>query len=194
MCSSDLIRVFLTDVDQLFQSATLPTSVVACSNCTELKFVITIARSKGDMLARELPTSSEDDILLESGGMVQLQVYCGTTELQLLPGRTIKIQLPSNETKDDMFVYGITNDIHGFKGWKNTGQEVFKAEWPAPGGPGTQHGYEMIVSKLGWSNCARVLSFADVTPFCVNLKPNYTGQNTQVYLVFDNVQDRKSVV
>ena len=180
-------RIFLTDVDHLFSSAASPAVAVAASTCTELKIVVTIVKSKGDILSRELPTTTPDDILLESGGMVRVQAFCGTTELQLLTGSTIKIQLPANDAEEDMFVHILGTSNQGFSGWKPTSQQVFKADWPSSNGPGVVKGYELIISQLGWSNCAKPLSQSDVTPFCVSLQPSYTGLNTQAYLVFDNV-------
>ena len=180
------VRVFLTDVDNLFYNVTSPASIVACSSCSELKFVVTTAMTKGDILARELPTSTTDDMLLESGGMVQLKVYCGTTELQILPGRHIKIQLPAINAQENMFIHSVITDDHGFRGWKNTGQEVFKADWNAQGSGTQVFGYELIISQLGWSNCAKPLTQTNVTPFCINLESTYTGLNTLAYLVFDN--------
>jgi hypothetical protein len=180
------VRVFLTDVNQLFADKASH-APVAASACSDLKIVVTIAATKGDMLSRELPTTSTEDMLLESGGMVQVQAFCGTTELELLPGRTIKVQLPAADVKDNMFVYNAVYKDDFFAGWGDTGQEVFNADWPAVGG-GTVEGYELIVSNLGWSNCARLLTTAAVTPFCISLKPSYTGLNTQAYLVFENTQ------
>ncbi len=181
------VRVFLTDVDQLFSSKDSPSTAVACSTCPELKIVVTVANTKGDILARELSTYSNDDMLLESGGMVHLQAFCGTTALQLLQGRTVKVQLPANDAKDGMFVYTSAYDNSGFDGWEASTQAVFKADWLAAGGTGVNKGYELILPKLGWSNCARPLSLTSVTPFCVKLEPGYTGLNTQAYLVFDNI-------
>lgn len=179
------VRVFLSDVDQLFANQNSPTPVTT-STCSDLRIELSIAASKGDILARNMPTITTNGQLLESGGMVGLRVFCGTTELQLLPGRTIKIQLPANETKDNMKVYVAKNNSDGFLGWENSGQEVFKADWPN-GNNGTQKGYEVIISHLGWSNCARQLPQADVSPFCINLEPGYTGLNTKAFLVFEHL-------
>ncbi len=181
------MRIALTDVDQLFCTLTNPTPI-ACSTCPDLKVEITVASSKGDMLARGLPTTSTDNQLLESGGMVLVKVYCGNTELKLLQGRSIKVQFPEPNTKDNMFVFAAINGADGFLGWENTGQEVFKADWPVTGIAGTVKGYELVVPALGWINCARILTNADVSPFCGNLQPGFTGLNTQSYLVFENAQ------
>jgi len=180
------MRLFFTDVDQLFSTTNTPTPF-ACSTCADLKIEITTATSRGDILARELPPTTTDKQLLESGGMVSLKVFCGNTELKLLPGRIIKIQFPAPDAKENMFVFAAKSDPNGFLGWENTGQEVFKADWPTISTPGAVKGYELIVSQLGWSNCARILTHADVSSFCTNLPPGYTGLNTQAYLVFENV-------
>jgi hypothetical protein len=180
------MRISLTDVDQLFSTLNNPTPF-ACSTCPDLKVEITIATSRGDMLARALPTTTIDNQLLESGGMVSVKVFCGNTELKLLQGRTLKIQFPAPNAKDNMFVFAAESNADGFLGWVNTGQEVFKADWLATGISGSVKGYELVVSKLGWIHCARTLTHADVSPFCCNLQPGFTGLNTQAYLVFENV-------
>ncbi len=180
------MRLFFTDVDQLFSTANA-TSPFACSTCADLKIEISYASSRGDILARELPTTSIDKQLLESGGMVSLKAFCGSTELKLLPGRTIKIQLPAAEAKNNMFVYTAPSTPNDFLGWENTGQEVYKADWLVAGIPGTVRGYELVVPHLGWVNCARVLNQANVSSFCTTLQPGFTALNTQAYLVFENV-------
>ena len=181
------LRLFLTDVDHLFSTLSPNPTSVASSNCTDLRIEITEVKTRGDVLARGLPTYTREDEILESVGMVEIRVFCDNAELQLDTGRTLKVQFPSTEIKDDLFVHAVTSNDKGFAGWKNTGQEVFYADWPPPGGTGAAIlGYELIISRLGWSNCARKLDATDFTPFCADLEAGYTGQNTQAYLVFDN--------
>lgn len=181
------IRLFLTDVDHLFSTLSPNPSPVACSTCSDLKIEITEINKRGDALGRGLPTTTKNDEILESVGMVEIRVFCDNAELQLDTGRTLKVQMPSAVIKDDLFVFAATSNDKGFAGWENTGQEVFYADWPPPGGTGAVVlGYELVISKLGWSNCAQALDATDFTPFCAVLEAGYTGQNTQAYLVFNN--------
>jgi hypothetical protein len=187
LTTPDGARILLVDVDQLFATTAAPTVPFACSTCPDLSISLTIATSKGDILARALPTVTTDNQLLESGGMVELKAFCGNTALQLLPGRTIKVQLPAADPKEGFELYTGQYQTTEFLGWSGTGQEVFKADWPAPGG-GLQSGYELVLATLGWSNCAKALPATPTTSFCINLQPSYTGLNTQAYLVFENLQ------
>jgi hypothetical protein len=177
------VRVFLTDVDNLFtvQNSQIP---VALSGCADLKIEVTTVDSKGDMMGRGLGTFSKDMKLLESAAMVRVRAYCGTTELVLMEGRNLKIQLPASNPADDMFVFTETNNADGFAGWEDSGVVVYKADWPGAGG--AVEGYELLISTLGWNSCSRFLSTGIVTPFCTSFQPSFTGLNTQVYLVFSN--------
>ncbi len=179
------IRVYLTDVDQLF-IATGASTPTAASTCDELNIEITAAFSRGDIMARGIPTIDNDGKLLETRGMVSIRAFCGATELNLLPGRTIKIQFPSANPQEDMFTHEAVFANNEFQAWRNTGQQVFKADW-SDGNGNTVLGYEMLISSLGWSNCARQV-IGSGTPFCTSLMPGFTGLNTQSYLVFDGIQ------
>lgn len=179
------VRVFLSDVDHLFSMADSPTAVAA-SSCSDLKIEISVAFTKGDILARDLGTFSFDDgRLLETSALIGVRAWCGGSALQLLPGRTLKIQVPeSTSPLDDMFVYDAVYDADEFRGWKNTGQEVFKADWPGSQS-NTVIGYEILADKLGWTAAGRPLPNTGTT-FCADLQPGFTGQNTQSFLVFSN--------
>lgn len=179
------VRVFLTDVDQLFVAAGASTPLSA-SACDDLKIEVTVAFSRGDIMARGLPTIDENGKLLETRGMVRIRAFCNGTALALLPGRTIKIQFPSANPQDDMFTYAAVMSSNEFQGWSNTDQPVFKADWP-DGNGNTVSGYEMFVSSLDWSSCARQI-IGSGTPFCTSLSPGFTGLNTQSYLIFDGIQ------
>lgn len=180
-------RIFLTDVDQLFASEGSNTPFL-CSACTDLKIQVTLVRTNGDILSHGLAAADGDGQLLESDLMLNITAFCGITPLHLLPGRTLKIQAPDASPEDNMFVYTEFLNINGQKAWRNTGQTVYQAEWPAANGAGIEIGYELIVDKLGWVNCGRRFATTSVSSFCLNFQPNYTGLNTKAFLVFENLR------
>lgn len=176
-------RVFLIDTDNLFANAATSQPVL-CSTCSDLKFEVTEVLDKRDIVARGLHTVGDSGILFESGGMVRVTAICNGQELTLLPNRTLKIQLPKNGTENGFWVFAQGANIQ--KPWSNSNQEVFEAEWPVANG-NTQTGYELLVSKLGWSASGRIIS--DPTSiFCVELPVGFADQNTLAYIVFKNLQ------
>ena len=184
------LRVFFSDINQLFRDTTVSNNAaVSLADCNDLKVNITYVLKKGDMLARGLPTTSIEDQLLACDAMIYIQVLCGNKELQLMPGRSLKIYFPFQTTANDRFVYAASFKDGQFKGWKNTAQPVFEAEWPDQNSGSQIHGYELVASQTGWISCARQLiqTGVAVTPFCIDLEPGYTALNTQSYLLFDNI-------
>jgi len=179
------VRVFLADTENLFaDDAGTP---VPCSTCPDLKITVTTALSKGDLMARRLPTiSTPGGQMLESVGVAHVQATCNGKNLTLLPNRYIKIQLPAPEVKSGMEVYtGALDGQNKLTGWNSTTTTAFWAEWPIGGGV-QQTGYELI-AHLGWSNCARPVNEQTAT-FCVTLPAQFSALNTRAFLVFDNIR------
>jgi hypothetical protein len=178
------IRIKLTDVDQLFarRNGLVP---VPCSTCDDLSILTTAVASKGDMLSRGLPTYAGDGSLLETVGMVQIRFFCGNEELQLLPGRSIVIQLPAHNVQSDVLVYTFEGGGNRFEGWEASAQVADTTQWPVQGGLMVQRGYSFAMAELGWINCAKPFPSSATTPFSVILQSGYTGLNTHVYLVFE---------
>ncbi len=177
-------RIFLVDTDNLFAGAGsgLP---VLCSTCGDLKIEVTEVFDKKDIVARGLNTVSVGGSLFESDGMIRIVVTCNGQPLALLPNRSLKIQLPSNEPVTGFFIFnqaasGGTDQTE----WENSGQEVFEAEWPVAGGA-TQRGYELLVRDLGWAACGKLISDTS-SSFCIELPAGFADQNTLAYIVFKN--------
>jgi len=178
-------RVFLIDTDHLFANSSTGVTV-PCSTCPDLKIEVTEVFDKSDIVARGLNTVTEDGTLFESGGMVLVTATCNGQALSLLPDRTLKIQLPNNNTQSGFFVFDRPESANTVPAWTVSSQEVFEAEWPKSNGE-TQKGYELLVKKLGWVVCGRPLS-DPLTSFCIELPSGFGGQNTLAYLVFKNQQ------
>ncbi len=177
------VQVFLVDTDQLFAKAGsgIP---VPCSTCPDLKIEVTEVFKKGEILARGLHTISDSGWAFESAGMVQIKAQCNGQALELLPGRTLKVHLPSVNTSDDFWVFGQGSDTN--KAWKTGFQPVYEAEWPAANGA-TQRGYELLLSELGWSAAGRFLE-GPASSFCIQMPIGFGEQNTLSCVVFEDRQ------
>jgi hypothetical protein len=179
------VRVFLTDTENLFADAN--GNPTPCSTCQTLKVEVTEALDKSDILAYGVPTTTIDDKVLESGGMVRIVVTCDGKTLQLLAGRKLKIQIPAENPVDNMLVFRGIMQNGILEGWDIVGQQVFQAEWLAANGNDVVQGYEILSAHLDWINADRFVS--DTTSsFCVDLPPIFNPENTQAYIVFKNIR------
>jgi len=177
------VRIFLIDTDNLFSSKSSG-AVVHCSTCPDLKVEVTEVQDKSDIIARGLNTIGDTGVLFESGGMVLVTATCNGQQLDLLSDRTLKIQVPNNNTQSGYFVFAPDRNNPGQ--WTSSNQEVFEAEWPGLNGT-TQKGYELLVKNTGWSAAGR--SLADPgSSFCIELPSGFADQNTLSYLVFKDQQ------
>ncbi len=178
------VRVFLTDPDNLFSDDN--GNPVPCSTCQTLIVEVTEALDKSDIIAYNVPTTTTDGELLESGGMARIVVSCDGKALQLLPNRQLKVQIPAENPADNMLVFNglISNDT--FLGWENLILPVFQAEWQNTN-MDVVHGYELLTSFLGWINADRFVN-EPTTSFCVDLPANFNPENTTAYLVIKNIR------
>lgn len=184
LTTPDGIQVFLTDTEHLFADA--DGTLVPSSSCQKLTLEVVEVLKKGDMVARGIPGVSTDDQLIESGGMVRINVFCDGTALQLFPGRNLKIHLPNADQFSDLSIFNgiVQNDT--LRSWENTAQAVYLADWISPSTGETILGYEIIASRIGWVNCGRFLNEPTST-LCVQLPDGFSELNTQAFIVFKNI-------
>lgn len=180
------VQVFLVDTDQLFgeQGSGIP---VPCSTCPDLKIEVTEVFNKGEILARGLHTVADSGKVFESAGMVQIKAHCGGKTLELLPGRNLKVHIPSVPTAADFWVFGQGSVVNN--PWNSSTQPVYEAEWPAANGS-IQVGHELLLGRLGWSAAGRFLD-DPVSSFCIQMPTGFGEQNTLSYVVF---KDRQVVI
>lgn len=180
------VQVFLVDTDQLFvkQGSGIP---VPCSTCPDLKIEVTEVFKKGEILARGLHTVSDSGRAFESAGMVQITARCNGQLLELLPGRQVKVHLPSASTTDDFWVFEQGAEASGR--WTFVSQPVYEAEWLSASGS-TQRGYELLLDQLGWSAAGRFLE-SPASSFCIQMPTGFGEQNTLSCVVF---KDRQVVI
>ena len=177
------VRLFLTDTEHLFVDT--DDNPVPCSTCQTFVVKVTEAIDKSDIIAYGIPTVTIDGELLESGGMVRVDITCDGKELELRSDRKLKIQIPAQNPESDMLVFSGVMQNDTFLGWQNTEQEVFQAIWQVAGND--QSGYELLSPHLGWINSDRFVN-EPTTSFCVDLPPNFNSENTVAYVVFKNIR------
>jgi hypothetical protein len=178
------LRVFLTDTEFLFKDAQsgLP---APCSSCSSLQAEVIEVIEKGDILARELPSSTFQEEPLECAFMVFIRIYCNGKELTPQQDRYVKIQVPAA---------GLIAGLSLWQGLEHNGKlanwaaaanaaDVYWAEWPLGGMQVT--GYELIAKELGWLSAAKVLS-GQSTGFCVEMPPGFDAENSQAFLLLKN--------
>lgn len=182
------VRIFLTDVDQLLADEQGQT--VAMSTCPNLLFELTEVSKKGEFIARNLPSVSEDGKLLEVSSAFELRFLCGNAVLQLKNNRSIRIQAPASNRKDDLFVFHAPVQQAQIGAWTNSGEPVYLADWLSPDGQETIYGYEIVSKQLGWVSNSKPVA-GPYYSFCITIPDGFTTQNTRTYMVYKNI---KSVV
>ena len=95
LSASSGVRVFLSDTEKLFADSNGNT--VPFSSCPNLVIEIRYITDRSDLISLGLHTMTTEGKLLESLGMVDVVATCDGTPLKLSPGRSIKVQIPSNE-------------------------------------------------------------------------------------------------
>jgi len=181
--TTDGLRIFLTDTEQLLVDAN--DNPVSFSTCQNLLLEVTEVLRKGDMIARNVPSTVANGATLESDAMLRIRFTCDGTPLKLKSGRNIKIQIPQTNQQDNLFVYNGIMQNDSLSGWMATMEPVYLADWISSITNETVLGYEIIATQLDWIACSRPLS-GSVSSFCVNLPDGFSDVNTVVYMVFKN--------
>jgi hypothetical protein len=181
--TSSGVQVFLVDTDQLFgkQGSGIP---VPCSTCPDLKIEVTEVIDKGDIVARGLHTIGDSNKVFETAGVIRIKANCSGQALELLPNRTLKVNLPKPNTTDDFWVFD--RDTEDNKPWSITPRPVYEAEWPSANGS-TQYGYELVLSQLGWAAAGKFIP-DQTSSFCLQMPTGFGDQNTLTYVVFKDQQ------
>lgn len=138
------------------------------------------------MIARDIPGISTDNQVIASGGMVLITVLCDGQPLQLLPGRSLKIQIPNTLQQNDLLVFRGLTQNGVLSAWENTGEPVFLADWISTSSGLPVSGYEIIATQVSWVNCGHFLE-EPTSSFCVQLPLGFSDLNTEAYIVFENM-------
>lgn len=184
LSTSSGVRVFLSDTEKLFADSN--GNIVPFSSCPNLLIEIRYITDRSDLISLGRHTMTTDGKLLESLGMVDIVATCDGTPLKLLPGRSIKVQIPSNQPlKNGLNTYTGKLEKNTLEGWVPGNGDVFWADWQV-GNSSLQLGYEFLANQLGLQMIA--LPFVEpLTSFCVTLPANFNRENSVVYVLTQNV-------
>ncbi len=175
------VRIGLTDLEELFADAN--NQPMAASNCQNLQIEVTVVLDKGELLGRGIHTVTyPDGQLLESGGIIHVRASCDGTPLRLLPNRSLKVQVPADVLKNDLFTFnGALQNSTDFLGWQATSDPAYLAEWVSGGD--TLHGYELYPAEMGWVAAGRVLP-EPTSDFCIKLPTVMTDETAKAFVIF----------
>lgn len=163
-------------------------------SCTNVRIVLEQYLTMSDMIAADLVTHSKGK-LLESGGMIYIEAWCGEDKLKLAPGKSFRVLFPSNERKKGMKAWSghktenADDWVQQFNGKVQRIPEEVKQENPVESesevnyeseGEGNYQmdvmsreiynmsdGYLLTSFNLGWINCDRFVEIEEKTDLVV---------------------------
>lgn len=179
------LRLILSDTESLFQDAASGL-VVPCSACANLTLEIIEVLDKGDMLARELPAATQQGEPLECAFMFFLKFYCDGKEIKPRPGRSVKIQVPTEQAVSGLSLWqgGANNSTEpAYWALAPDSSDIYTAEWSASGN--LVSGYALIAKNTGWLCTGKILA-GQRTNYCAEMPPGFDADNSQVFLLLKN--------
>ena len=157
----------------------------------QLEFLM--IKKKGYMIRSDKPTVTSNGSLLESGGEIFMRLTQGGQELELAPGKTIRLRTKDATADTRMrFFYGNQANINQFNwlgGGDNNSSQVVKIWVDSSRNSTVPAGYDVVTSKLHWINCDKLnADTAHLTKVCVQISADsFTNANTMVFLAFRDV-------
>jgi hypothetical protein len=180
-------------------------------SCCDINFIVEEYLTTKDMLLADLVTHSSGQ-MIETGGMVYLEAYCGTEKLKLKPGTSLYIHFPAMEKKEGMLTFNgrrtdnmsdwtIQNNGKVYMAPEETeklfprvvaiemeGERMFDSASATERyyeGSEMADGYLLKTANLGWINCDRFYNIEEKTELSV--KPD-TEKEFCFRLVFKNIR------
>lgn len=145
---------------------------------------LNLLKRKGDLIRFRRPTTS-NGYLLQSGGVLNINVKKNGQPLQLLPNKTIQISFEDNSPTPLMRgFYGVPAGANSFDNFnwlpiQDSSLEVLS----------TLTGYRIITSRLQWINCD---FFTDTVALksrtVLSMPRDFTNANTSAFIVFKNIR------
>ncbi len=155
----------------------------------QLRVFILVLKTRGELITYNLPTVSEG-ALLQSGGVVFLQVTQNGKPVFLQTGSYVKVRYKMPVVYTDMKYFEGDNDINtrlNFD-WKliddnrGGGSNMDSVRLKAV----DYTTYQLLITRFTWVNCDRF--YADNTPLskklAVALPDSFSNQNTSVFIAF----------
>ncbi len=162
----------------------------AGGKCTgTLKVELLVLRTKGELLAYNLPTVT-DDGLLQSGGVVRVRITQNGFPVFVQQGQYIKVTYKMPSTVPDMKYWNGDIDMNNSRlnfDWnlvedQSRDNPRLKAIDSAT--------YQLLIDRFSWVNCDRLYG-DDKTQLtksqAVALPDSFSNQNTSVFVVFKDI-------
>ncbi len=140
-----------------------------------------LAIKKGDYIANDMPTTSNDKLLV-SGGAVYLNLKNNGENLSIAQGNKITIKFNASNPFQYNRIFNASSDSsNGFNWIINTDTAFNKSGITATG-------YEIQTNKTQHVQTAHFMEVASIaqTILMVKLPPNYTNTNTTCYVSFND--------
>ena len=150
---------------------------------------------RGDIFLYRVPTVS-DGRLIESDAVLHISAFQNGEELELIPGKQIKINVTNDNPRERMELFYGEGDNSEFDwleadGDENTWDNINIAEWATQDSLEQVFGfgYECFSDRLEWIN---VDIFVDTpedqkTSVCIELPEIYTNTNTYAAMIFKDI-------
>lgn len=140
--------------------------------------------TKGDLVRFRRPTTS-NGYLLQSGGVLYINVSKNGQALQLKLGRTLHVSFQeSNPTNLMQGFYGVPANTTSFDNFnwipiQDTGFRIVT----------TANSYQVITNRLQWINCDYFSdTAAQKSRTVLSMPPDFTNANTSAFIVFKNIR------
>ena len=152
-----------------------------------LKVEILVLRTKGELVAYNLPTVSEGD-LLQSGGVVKLHITQNGSDVFVQNGQFIKVtyKMPS-----------VVPDMRYYDGETNMGSPRLGFDWHLVEDNNSRYPrlsavdsttYQMLIDRFNFVNCDKFYgnNIQLSKNLVVTLPDSFSNQNTSVFVVFSD--------
>lgn len=145
---------------------------------------------KGSLIRNNAATAA-DGRLLESAGIVFLDIRQDGQPLQLASGRNIKVQLSTANYNPQLRLFTGRPDDSGRLEWKEAGageSPIRAVEFLNEATGQWEEGIEIITAMLGWLQCARYADDSQgAASACIRLPLGFSPKNTGAFLAIQSM-------
>lgn len=174
--------------------AVIPPNVLAMQDGSPVTGMVQASvleiHNKGALIRNNAATAAQNR-LLESAGIVFLEIRQNGQPLQLAVGQTIRVQLSTANYNPQFRLFAGSPSDGSRMEWAevNTEEAPIRAlEFFNESNGQWEEGFEILAAKLGWLQCAR---YADNSPgsatACVRLPVGFSRQNTATFLAMQSI-------
>jgi len=174
------VRVQLENTENLFQNEGGTT--VPASSCLDLTIRVKEYLKPSDIVAAGISLKLNGTLPENLTGLIEFEVFCGGSPLYIIPGKTIKIVIPSPDVptsgQADMDMYYANRDASGaITSWEPDTMAIFYFT------SGSLKGFEISVTQTGLLGGFKFPANT-LGKICASIPAFYTTDNTLAFLFF----------